>query len=319
VQSIGVGAGTRDFPNHPNIVRVLIGEIDTTSGSTGGNQEACAVPPLPSLLPPVTRPTGKSAVVSTGKAPLLVVGLMESAAAGAVQPSPPPFSSTTNASVEPSALSASGTTPINNALQIKSSNNTSSAVGVEVGKGVADSTPSATAVEEPSTLWEEQELLLLQTNIDDMTAELLANLIDRLIAARAKDAWTENIGMKKGRSSATMVSVLCVAELREKLLTVIFTESTSVGIRISTVERAALRRYNVEVDTEYGPVLAKVRCYHFLRLLSAVRGYNSTPRSIGNSLKRQLSLNNLTIQRTHSYPMFYAHLLLDIYTGYHLF
>lgn len=63
--------------------------------------------------------------------------------------------------------------------------------------------------------------------------------------------------MKKNRSGL-LVNVLCLMEDKNKFLTIIFEESSSIGVRISTVNRAALVRKFITLDTIYGDIQAKV-------------------------------------------------------------
>ena len=95
-----------------------------------------------------------------------------------------------------------------------------------------------------------QTMVLIQANLDDMTAEHLAFSSERLLQAGAVDAWTEPIVMKKGRAAHTLC---CLADpvRQDDLLTIFFRHTTTLGVRIQTVDRAALFRKTVTPRTEW--------------------------------------------------------------------
>ncbi len=100
-------------------------------------------------------------------------------------------------------------------------------------------------------------LLLLSTNIDDMNPEWLPTVMDRLLAAGALDVWLTPILMKKGRPAHTL-SVLADSHLSEALRGILFTHTTSLGVRTTLVDRHHLERRVEQVDTVWGPVRVKV-------------------------------------------------------------
>jgi uncharacterized protein (TIGR00299 family) protein len=100
-------------------------------------------------------------------------------------------------------------------------------------------------------------VLVLEAEIDDMSPQLFGPLIDRLLAAGALDAYLTAIQMKKGRPGV-LLSVLTAPGGREALEGLIFSETTTLGIRRSEWERTTLARETVAVETPYGPVRVKV-------------------------------------------------------------
>ncbi len=102
-----------------------------------------------------------------------------------------------------------------------------------------------------------EQQLLLETNIDDSSPEELGYLTARLLDAGAADAWMAPVTMKKGRPGAVL-SVLCGEEELETFLDLIFTESSTFGIRAQTVERHCLSRRSQAVDTLYGGIRVKI-------------------------------------------------------------
>ena len=96
----------------------------------------------------------------------------------------------------------------------------------------------------------------LDTNLDDVTAEVIGYCRDRLEKAGALDVWTTAIQMKKNRSGV-MLSVLCRPDSVESLKEMIFLETGTLGIRQQVHERTILNREPTSVKTELGEVAGK--------------------------------------------------------------
>lgn len=105
--------------------------------------------------------------------------------------------------------------------------------------------------------WTTHELSVLEANIDDMTGEAAGYLMEVLLEAGCLDAWLCPILMKKGRPAFT-VSVLCEKHDQERFVRLLFTESSTLGVRRRSVERCALRRKTIPVSTTFGDVRVKV-------------------------------------------------------------
>jgi uncharacterized protein (TIGR00299 family) protein len=104
---------------------------------------------------------------------------------------------------------------------------------------------------------ESDRMWVLETNIDDMPAELYETVFEKLLSAGVMDVFTTPIQMKKGRP-AVKLSVLTALELRQKAEEIIFRETTTFGIRAYEVERRKLARESVTVRTEFGEVSVKL-------------------------------------------------------------
>jgi len=100
-------------------------------------------------------------------------------------------------------------------------------------------------------------LALLETNIDDMPPEWYEHAMDLLFAAGALDVYLTPIQMKKNRP-ATLVSALCRPEQAQVLLGILYRETTTLGVRVSRVERYPLEREMRSVETSWGSVPVKV-------------------------------------------------------------
>ncbi len=105
------------------------------------------------------------------------------------------------------------------------------------------------------------ELMVLESNIDDMNPQIFGYVSDKLFKAGALDVWLTPIIMKKGRP-AQMLSVLISKNGYTASSDIIFRETTTLGIRINKIERVCLKRKIVLVSTAYGPVHCKIAYYN---------------------------------------------------------
>lgn len=101
------------------------------------------------------------------------------------------------------------------------------------------------------------EHLLIETNLDDMIPELVPHAIERLMIAGAQDAWTTPIVMKKGRPALTL-SVLATRDRLDRVLDVIYSETTTLGTRMRTVAKHELERHWATVTIEGHEVRVKL-------------------------------------------------------------
>jgi TIGR00299 family protein len=99
-------------------------------------------------------------------------------------------------------------------------------------------------------------LLLIETNIDDLSPQVLGFVMERAFELGALDCWFTPIQMKKNRP-ATMVSILCEKSRREVLSNLLYTETSTLGVRVREIERECLPRETVEIETELGKVSVK--------------------------------------------------------------
>ncbi len=102
----------------------------------------------------------------------------------------------------------------------------------------------------------EDEIVILETNIDDASGEIMGYTMDRLFDEGARDAFYSPIFMKKNRP-AYKLTVICDEAVREKLEDVIFTETTTIGIRRRTEKRRCLDRSFGTIETKYGKLDVK--------------------------------------------------------------
>jgi uncharacterized protein (DUF111 family) len=101
-------------------------------------------------------------------------------------------------------------------------------------------------------------MLLIETNIDDMTGELLAHVQEQLLAAGAADAWFTPIQMKKGRPAVTL-SLICSEADEERLARLLLRETSTLGVRVRPVHRWEAEREVLEFESSLGPAAVKVK------------------------------------------------------------
>ncbi|MBP9613764.1 MAG: nickel pincer cofactor biosynthesis protein LarC [Sulfurospirillum sp.] len=104
------------------------------------------------------------------------------------------------------------------------------------------------------------EEVILETNIDDMSPEILSFVQEQLFEAGVKDVYTTAITTKKNRLGVKL-SVLVSLDKEAEAKRIIFSETTSIGLRRSLVQKIALERNVLHVKTPYGEI--SVKCAYF--------------------------------------------------------
>jgi hypothetical protein len=104
---------------------------------------------------------------------------------------------------------------------------------------------------------ERDEVLIVETNIDDMNPQLYPVVIERLLLAGAHDAYLVPIIMKKGRPGV-LLSTMVAKQKLEAIVDVMYRETSTIGLRIQQIGRKKLPRRLVELQTSFGVLRAKV-------------------------------------------------------------
>ncbi|MEH2089018.1 nickel pincer cofactor biosynthesis protein LarC [Nostoc sp.] len=102
-----------------------------------------------------------------------------------------------------------------------------------------------------------ETISVLETQIDDLSPQAIGYTFEALFAAGALDVFTQAISMKKSRPGI-LLTVICHPENLLSCEAVIFRETTTLGIRRTTQQRAILQREIQQVETEYGKVRVKI-------------------------------------------------------------
>ncbi|WP_193196342.1 nickel pincer cofactor biosynthesis protein LarC [Nostoc sp. MG11] len=102
-----------------------------------------------------------------------------------------------------------------------------------------------------------ESISVLETQIDDLNPQAIGYVFEALFTAGAVDVFTQPIGMKKSRPGI-LLTVICHPENLVSCEAVLFRETTTLGIRRTTGQRAILQREIQQVETKYGKVRVKV-------------------------------------------------------------
>jgi uncharacterized protein (TIGR00299 family) protein len=149
------------------------------------------------------------------------------------------------------------------------------ATGYGAGTRVLPDRPNVAVAMLGRPVTEPGRQIVLSTNLDDVTGEVLGHVIDRALAAGAADAWVTPAVMKKGRP-AHVLHVLVPPELADRLQHLVLTETGSLGLRRAEVEKVALPRHfetvelhGHEVRMKHGPWGVKPEHDDLVRLAEA--------------------------------------------------
>jgi uncharacterized protein (TIGR00299 family) protein len=103
----------------------------------------------------------------------------------------------------------------------------------------------------------DEEIAVVEANLDDMNPQIYGYFLEKALAAGALDVYTTPVQMKKNRPG-TLLTVLCKPQDTNALMTLIFAETTTFGVRTYRAQRRVLPREWVNVGTEFGEVRIKV-------------------------------------------------------------
>ncbi len=105
--------------------------------------------------------------------------------------------------------------------------------------------------------WETDTIAVLETNLDDINAEILGHFVERALAEGALDVFHTPIQMKKNRPGV-LLTVLCISDAADKFAELMLTETSAFGVRRTLTERRKLKREFVTVKTPFGEVTVKL-------------------------------------------------------------
>ncbi|MGK7932650.1 MAG: nickel pincer cofactor biosynthesis protein LarC [Microcystaceae cyanobacterium] len=108
-----------------------------------------------------------------------------------------------------------------------------------------------------SKIYDQETVTILETQIDDLSPQVISYLCDRLFKVGALDVFSQPVNMKKSRLG-TLLTVICYPERVSVCEQLIFQETTTLGIRKSVQDRSILQRSFQEVETQYGKVKVKL-------------------------------------------------------------
>jgi uncharacterized protein (TIGR00299 family) protein len=130
---------------------------------------------------------------------------------------------------------------------------------VIVGRAAARAHPprAGAAASSQDLPWEEDEVVVLETNLDDMSPEVLPRVLEKALAAGARDAFLTPLLMKKGRP-AHLLTILVEPAKAEVLAQLVLRETSTFGLRRHTCSRWMLRREIREMESPWGPIRVKI-------------------------------------------------------------
>jgi len=173
---------------------------------------------------------------------------------------------------------------------------------VGYGIGTDESPGNALAVWIGEEVAAETGVTLIETNLDDMAPNLIAALVEDMMAAGALDVTVVPALMKKGRPGH-VITVMSPPEMVAALSDHLLRHSTTLGVRLTRTDRVLAARHVVEVETPYGPVRVKVKEmggravdvapeYEDCRRISRERGLDlrEVMRVVTNAARSQLEL-----------------------------
>jgi pyridinium-3,5-bisthiocarboxylic acid mononucleotide nickel chelatase len=103
----------------------------------------------------------------------------------------------------------------------------------------------------------DEEISIIEANLDDMNPQIYGYVVEKALLAGALDVYTNALQMKKNRPG-TLLTILCRPQDTEALMSLIFAETTTFGVRTHRAQRRALPREWVNVSTSYGNVRIKL-------------------------------------------------------------
>jgi hypothetical protein len=112
---------------------------------------------------------------------------------------------------------------------------------------------------QPSTAldWETDRVAVLETNLDDVSGEILGHFVETALTAGALDVFYTPIQMKKNRPGV-LLTVLCAETDADRFSEMILRETSAFGIRRTMAERRKLRREFTKIKTPFGEVTLKI-------------------------------------------------------------
>jgi pyridinium-3,5-bisthiocarboxylic acid mononucleotide nickel chelatase len=113
---------------------------------------------------------------------------------------------------------------------------------------------NADAEEQADTDW----VTVIESNIDNMSGELLGDLMEKLLGAGALDVSFTPIQMKKNRP-AVMLTLICAVEEGDRLAQMVLREANTLGVRVQQTQRLKAQRAQERIDTAIGSIVVKVK------------------------------------------------------------
>ncbi|MGF1514235.1 MAG: nickel pincer cofactor biosynthesis protein LarC [Elainellaceae cyanobacterium] len=131
------------------------------------------------------------------------------------------------------------------------------ALRVWIGAESPEGSGASPAELPPPALGTLEPIAILETQIDDLSPQVIGYLFERLLGAGALDVFTQAVGMKKSRPGI-LISVVCRSDRAAACEQILFQETSTLGVRRRLQQRSVLQRDIETAQTPYGPVRVKV-------------------------------------------------------------
>ena len=112
------------------------------------------------------------------------------------------------------------------------------------------------SLEQQTSAWDER-ITVIEANLDDMNPQIYGYFAEKALSAGALDVFSAPVQMKKNRPGM-LVTLLCASKDTDRLVDLLFSETTAIGVRSYEARRRVLARESVEVTTPHGLVKMKV-------------------------------------------------------------
>ena len=142
-----------------------------------------------------------------------------------------------------------------------------------------------------------EEIVVLETNIDDMSPEVAGFTMEKLFENGAYDVFFVPVYMKKNRPG-TLLTVLSKIELEEKMVGIILSETSSIGVRRSVVQRYCMDRKSIKLKTALGDVRVKIASAEGIKKASVeYEDCKTISKNTGLPLRKVIDTANETLKR----------------------
>jgi len=142
---------------------------------------------------------------------------------------------------------------------------TVSAIGYGAGRAEMKERPNVLRIfigeSAAQVVTQEETVTVIEANLDDMNPQLYGWFVEQALAAGALDVYSAPVQMKKNRPGQ-LVTVLCHPYAVDRMVELLFRETTTIGVRFSEMHRRVLERETHSLDTPYGSVRVKVARYN---------------------------------------------------------